>query len=115
VIKEKKARRVEKDELGFYNKVMKYFKNKNIEIVNESTVKKGREFNLIVDVDSNIGKMRFFVKCKDKRKINDGDLSLALNEAKGLPVLFLSNGELSKGLEKQIEFNFKGISFRKIS
>ena len=49
-----------------------------------------------------------------KKTINDGDLSLAINEAKGRQVLFLSNGELTKKAKEFLEKEKENIIFNNI-
>ncbi len=70
--------------------------------------------NYVARVNSGIGKLDYFVKVKNKDKISESDLSLALNEAGKLPCLFVSNGELSKGAEENLNTILKGVVFKKI-
>jgi len=112
-IKPKVERKKPTKGLGLKN-VNDYFNQNNIKILNADVVNKNKEVNYVVEITSDIGNLNFFVKFKDKRKIEEGDLSLALNEAKNMPLIFLSNGELSKKAKKLIENEFKGIIFRKL-
>ena len=68
----------------------------------------------IIEIPSNVGKIKFFVKVKNKKVINDADLVLAHNDAqlKKLPLLFLSNGEVNKKGEEYASKNF--LVFEKI-
>ena len=68
-------------------------------------------------VDKPIEKISFncfdekkFAKAINKKIVSNGDLSLAFNngQKEKLPVMYLSNGKLSKKTEKFIEDNFKG-------
>ena len=89
-----------------------------MKIYEEKIVKKNKEMNFVAEVPSQIGLLKYFVKCKDKKNISDADLSLAFGEGqqKKLPVLFLTGGKLSKKAEKYIEDNLKGqITFKKIN
>jgi len=113
---EKVEKKVEGGE--FFEILRKYFYERNISLFEDKVVRKNREFNFVVDIPSRIGTLRYFVKCKNKKTINDADLSLAFTEAqqKKLPVLFLSNGKLTKKAEKYIENNLKGqLTFKRIS
>lgn len=112
-IKPKVERKKPIKSLGLKN-VNDYFNKNNIKILNADVVNKNKEVNYVVEITSDIGSLNFFVKFKDKRKIEEGDLSLALNEAKNMPLIFLSNGDLSKRAKKLIENEFKGIIFRKL-
>jgi hypothetical protein len=87
-----------------------YFVTNNMYIISQNMVRKGRELNFVVDFPSQIGKLRYFVKYKNKKKITDKDLFLAMEEGseKGLPVLFLSGGELNKKAQKYIDENISG-------
>ena len=61
--------------------------------------------------------LEYFFLAKNKKKINEADLSLANDSGKKnrSPVLFLSNGEMTKKSEKYLNENLKGrIIFRKI-
>ena len=112
-VKPKVERKKPTKSLGLKN-VNDYFNQNNIKILNADVVNKNKEVNYVVEITSDIGNLNFFVKFKDKRKIEEGDLSLALNEAKNMPLIFLSNGDLSKKAKKLIENEFKGIIFRKL-
>ena len=90
--------------------VENYFSTNNMYIISQNMIRKGRELNFVVDFPSQIGKLRYFVKYKSKKKITDKDLFLAMEEGseKGLPVLFLSGGELNKKAQKYIDENISG-------
>ena len=94
-----------------------FFNDNEFYIISQESIRKNKEMNFVVDIPSNIGKLRYFVKYKNKKSIADNDLISALDEAnkKGLPVLFLSNGELSKKAEKYLNNNVSGkIVFKSI-
>ena len=110
----KKIKRIPKKDLGFEDRVLDFFNKSGIEIVEEKMIKKDKEMNYVARVNSGIGKLDYFVKVKNKDKISESDLSLALNEAGKLPCLFVSNGELSKGAEENLNTILKGVVFKKI-
>jgi len=87
-----------------------YFSSNEMYIISQNEVRKGRELNFVIDVPSRLGKLRYFVKYKNKKNITDKDLLDALNEGmeKRLPVLFLSVGELNKKAQKYIDDNISG-------
>ncbi len=89
-------------------KAKSYFEQNNLNIISADVIKKNKEVNYIAEVNSDLGKLIFFVKLLDKKKVNEGDLSLAISKAKGKPVLFLSSGELTKKAQKYFEDNLKG-------
>ena len=88
-------------------------KNK-FEVIKQDIIKKDKEINFITELDIKVGKMTFFVKYKDKKRVNESDLSLALHEAGKLPLFFISTGELSKKAEEMMNKEFKGMIFRKL-
>lgn len=95
----------------------KFFEENKIYIISKESVRKNKESNFIADIPSNIGKLRYFVKYKCKKIISDSDLSSALDESnkKGLPILFLGDGELNKKAEKYLNDNVSGsIVFKKL-
>ncbi len=87
-----------------------YFSSNEMYVISQNVVRKGREFNFVIDVPSRMGKLRYFVKYKNKKNITDKDLLDALDEGseKGLPVLFLSQGELNKKAQKYMDENISG-------
>lgn len=96
---------------------MNYINKNNVSVINEEIIKKNKEIDMIVKVPSGLGKLDFYLAARNKKKISDGDLSLVYNKGQGkkLPVLFLSNGELSKKAEEYINKELKGyLIFKKI-
>jgi len=98
--------------IGILNVIFQILK---IEILNEEIVKKDKEFNFLVEIPSNLGRLKYFVKVRNKKKINEGDLSLEYNEAqaKSLPLLFLTNGDIAKKAKEHLDKNLSGIVFKK--
>src|SRR3989344_4722470 len=108
-VKPKKViKRVKKDPNQFYTSLINYLDKKKIEKLEEEITKKDKEFEIISNITSNMGTIRFLIVAKDKKKISDGDLSLAHNKAqlKKLPLIFLSNGDLMKSAKEYIEKNY---------
>ena len=87
-----------------------YFERNSIQILKKDVVRNEKEFNLLVEVPSKIGKLLYYCKIKNKKMITPADLSLAYNEGqqKNLPILFLSNGKLTKKSEQFIKNDLKG-------
>ena len=94
----KPIKRVKKASSGFYKKVGSYIDDFGITVVEEETLRKGKEYLFNVFVPSRIGRLNYLLVAKDKKTINDSDLVLAMNEGKikKLPVLFISTGSLTK-------------------
>lgn len=97
-------------EFNFFDTLLNYFSSNKMYIISQGIVRKGREFNFIVDVPSSLGALRYFVKFKNKKSISDSDLLSALEEAtkNKLPVLFLSNGNLNKKAQQYLNNNVSG-------
>jgi len=104
-----------KEIVSFYKAVDDYFRENKVNILNEEIVRRDREFNFIVEIPSKLGNLRYFVKVKNKKKIQDGDLTTAYNQAnmEHLPLLFLTNGELVKKSKDLLDKGLKGIVFKK--
>ena len=103
-----------KKQVNIYDNLVRYLQSKNINILEEKLIKKNKEYELILEVHSQVGKVKFFAVLKDKLKINEADLSLAHNKAqlKKLPLMFLSNGELIKSAKIYLQDNY--LLFEKI-
>ena len=102
---------------GFLDTVTAYFKTNSIEVTEHKVVRKNREVEGKIMVNSDLGKLDYFFAARNKKKLNDADLSLAseLGRKYKLPVLFMSNGELSKKAQIYLESNLKGnVIFRRI-
>jgi len=115
--KVEKPKKVQQDTSKFLEELKGYLSGKSIHLIASEIIRKGREINLIVGVPSNAGILKYYVKAKNKKTINDADLSLALSEGqqRKLPVLFLTKGKLTKKAEKHMETNMGGqIVFRQI-
>ena len=95
----------------FFKNIKKFFEDNNIKIIASELIKNNKEIDYMVEIPSPLGMLRFFVKAKDKKRINEDDLTLAQSKTR-LPVMFLSSGELNKEAEQHIKDN--GIIFKKI-
>jgi hypothetical protein len=107
----------QKSTVDFYQIVKNYFTDSRVKVIEENIVRKNMEFNFVVSVPSSVGPLRFFVIAKNKKAINDSELSMAYSQSqlRKLPVLFLSNGDMSKKASAYLEANIKGyLSFKKI-
>ena len=93
-----------------FDSVDQYFVENDIYIISQDVIRKNKEINYIVDVPTNIGKLRYLVKFKDKKSITDKDLKISWEEGneKKLPILFITNGELTKKAQKFLNDNVSG-------
>ncbi|MBL7055632.1 hypothetical protein ISS07_01835 [Candidatus Woesearchaeota archaeon] len=100
----------------FILEVMSFFNQNNISILEEKDVKKNSETNYVLEVDTPIGKTKYFCKARKKKKISDADLSTAFvqAQARNLPLLFLTDGELTKKAKEALENELQNINFKNI-
>jgi len=97
--------------------VIENFLNKNkLDVLESVEIKKNLEIDLIVELQTSIGNVRYFCKSKNKKKISEGDIGSALVQAqsKNLPLLFLTKGDLTKKAKEMLGNEFKNIVFKKI-
>ncbi len=101
----------------FLNLVVNSLKLKKINVTESNILRKNREVEGKLKINSDLGVLDYYFIAKNKKTLNEADLSLANDKGRKnkLPVLFLSNGKLSKKAEKYAEENLKGrVVFRKI-
>ncbi len=104
------------DKSLFLKNTHEFFDKNRITIELTKEIKKNIEVDFIVKLQTQIGNVRYFCKTKNKKKINEGDLSSALLNAqsKGLPLLFLTIGKLSKKSKEKLNTDFRNIVYREI-
>jgi|TARA_B100001971_G_scaffold214815_1_gene254548 hypothetical protein len=93
-----------------------FFNRSKINIIEKYDTKKGSETDFIIGLQTTIGNIKYFCKSKNKKKISDSDLSTAVIQAqsKNLPLLFLTNGDLTKKAQEMLNKEFKNITIKKI-
>ncbi len=97
-IKEPKSRKKKPESTSeFAEKLRDYLLAKDVEFL-ETILEKKKEFVAKVRVDTLFGKQEYYMIAKDKKKINETDLTLALQKAQTekMPALILSPGEIDK-------------------
>ena len=104
-------------EKDFEKTIISYLNRKNINILEKQTIKKNRELNFVVNIPSNVGDLMYFVKAKNKKKINEGELLLAFTEGQNLklPTIYVTNAETTKKALTYREKNMKGLLYKKIN
>ena len=82
-----------------------YLSSKEMEVLEQESIKKNTEYNLIVNLASTLGNLKYFLKFRSKKIISDKDLILAQHESqnKRLPLIYLTTGKLTKKAEKYAE------------
>ena len=80
------------DKTSFLKEIHNFLNKTKINIIETKEIKKNNEIDFIVELQTQLGNVRYFCKTKNKKKISEGDLSSALLNAqsKNLPLLFLT-------------------------
>ncbi len=107
---QKESKKEAKHKADFYATLISHLQNLGAEIISEQVIKKNKEINLVLNAPSSLGKVRFFAKALNKKKITNADISLAYNEAQqtGLPLLMISSGEFPKKANEFVSKKLKG-------
>lgn len=95
--KTRKEKEKKPEEFEFGKGIKDYLSAKDMEIL-EVLLDKKKEFIAKIRIDMLFGKQEFLLVGKDKKSVNDNDLTVALQRAQleKMPVLFVSIGELNK-------------------
>lgn len=95
----------------FWTTIHTYLENQDVDIEEVEQVRKGRDYELTVGVPTNVGKLRFYCRCRKKKKLSKGDVSRAYIQGlkKQMPVLILTTGSLGKKTREEIDKEFKGL------
>jgi hypothetical protein len=101
---------------AFLESVYEYFRKNGIEMISRDFNKKKTEAEFVISVPSPVGSIKYYCKAKDKKLCTDGDISSAYvqGQAKKLPVLFLSNGGLTKKATEMLEREFSSINVKSL-
>lgn len=101
---------------SFLEEIKSFFNKNKIIIKNSEIIRKNSEIDFILQVPSAVGNLEYYCKTKNKKRVNDGDLSSAYvqGQLKKLPVLFLTKGELTKRAKEMSNKEFKNIHINKI-
>jgi len=116
VKKEIQKTRKPTQKINFLNEINGFFSKAKINIIDVKEIKKNSEFDITVEVNTQLGNVKYFCKAKSKKNISEGDLSSALVSAqsKGLPLFFMTNGKASKKSQEKLKTDFKNIVYREI-
>jgi hypothetical protein len=108
---EKIEEKPEKPSGPLMEKLAGIFQEKDIDIIESKIIRKS-DIELMIKVPSPVGKLTYFCKAVDKKKINDKDLSSVFvqSQMKKLPALFVTTGQLSKKAKEMLDKEFKIIS-----
>lgn len=100
----------------FVKQLVIYFDDKKIDVLEYSLIKKNSELDLIVEIPSVVGRVKYFCKAKNKKRCSEGDLSTAFVQAqsKNLPSLFVTTGEITKKAKDMLDKDFKNMLVSRI-
>ena len=116
-LKEKKPEKLKKpaEKSDFSLKALKFLDDNKIELLEEMESKR-KDFSARIRIESDLGKIEFLTVFKDKKKIGEDDLTVALHKAQSikLPVLLVSTGEPDKKAQAYLEIWKNMIKFRKM-
>ncbi|MBI2652916.1 hypothetical protein HYX00_05620 [Candidatus Woesearchaeota archaeon] len=118
-LKEKKEPRKYKErekEDHFLNNIIKFFEKNKISVISSEIIKKNLEMDFVVEIPSVVGNLQYYCKAKNKKRINDSDLSSAYvkGQFKKLPVLMISTGDLSAKAQEMLTKELNNITFKKV-
>lgn len=115
-LKKEIAEAAEEPKDKFFRKARKYFDESRITLIDYKIIRKETEIDFTVRIPSTVGVLTYFCKAKNKKKINDGDVSslFVQSQSKKMPVLFLTTGELTKKAKDLLEKEFRNISVQQI-
>ena len=104
------------DKGKFLEDIQNFLNKTKINIIKTKEIKKNNEIDFIIELQTQLGSVKYFCKAKNKKKINDSDLSTALLNAqsKGLPLLFLTTGKVSKKSKEKLNTDFKNVVYREV-
>ena len=103
-----------KGKADFYARIYEHLKEHGLDIIAEINED---DRVCVVSANFNFGKANLLVVASPKKKINEGDLSLAYQQGmlRKMPVLFLTDGELTNKAKKHIELLGSYIFVKKLS
>ncbi|MEM0231055.1 MAG: hypothetical protein QXJ50_01400 [Candidatus Woesearchaeota archaeon] len=101
----------------FLERVKKFFSERGVEVLEEFPSNKKSQYDFKIRVKSDLGSFEYFCRAKDKKLINEDDLSSAYVQAqmRGLPCILLTDGQLTKKASKMLETTFKNFVVKSLS
>ena len=113
--KRKAKKTIEKEPSKFVNSLKECLSSKNIGIITELLLKP-KEYHAQVKVDHSLGVQEYLLIAKDKKKLTEDDLAIALHKAQEhkMPALLMSKGDLDKPAQAYLEQWRNLIKFEKL-
>lgn len=102
----KKIRIIDDD---FLEKAKRFFRGKEIEIIEFKILRKNSEIEFVLKVPSTVGSFEYYCRAKNKKNVSDADLSSTYvqGQLKKMPAILLTTGELSKNAKELMSKEFK--------
>ena len=100
----------------FLSTLKKFFDKNEIEVKEAKMIRKGSEYDFVIEMRTPIGTAEYFCKAKSKKKCNDGDLSTAYiqGQSRRIPTVFITTGEVTKKARENMKTSYKGMLLKKI-
>jgi len=101
VIKQKPKKQKPKSE--FVERTIEFLKQNNLQITEEKDYKT-KEYNCIIQINSQLGNIKFLTQAKDKKTITETDFKKLLSTAQSipLPAFLLFTGKISKKAQEYL-------------
>lgn len=101
---------------SFFGNIEAYLKSREIIILEKEIIRKNSEVDLIVEIVSKVGPLKYYCKCRNKKRVSDADLSSAYVKGhfKKLPVLFVTPGVLTKKAQEMLAHEFSSITMARM-
>lgn len=113
--KAKKTKELKESDLKFSNNIRDYLQAKDVEILSVLETKK-KDFTAKIRLDTLFGKQEYYLIAKDKKKVTEEELTIALHKAQEnkMPALIMIPGEIDKRALQFIKDWRNLIKFEKI-
>ncbi len=101
---------------AFLTDITKFFEKNNINVIRTEIIKRNSDIDLIIELPTIIGRLQYYCKAKNKKKISEHDLNNAYVKAQlnRLPALVISPGELSGKAKEILSNDLKNLIFKNI-
>jgi len=115
LILQSKKQKKQKPKSEFVLKITNILKT-NFKILEEKDYK-AKEYNCIIQINSNLGPINFLTQAKDKKTISEADLKKLLSNAQKIPLLafMIYTGKLSKKAEQYTKEYYSVLKVKKIA
>ncbi|HLC84246.1 MAG TPA: hypothetical protein VJH22_00450 [Candidatus Nanoarchaeia archaeon] len=97
---------------AFFTQISRYFESNNIQMLENKTIRRDKEYEFTLNVPSPVGQVTFHAIAKRKKSLNESDLSTLYVTAQSLhlPILVITDGEVSKKAESLVGKELRNLS-----